>query len=66
VTDNRILVGLKCPCQMGFYETPSASLCSTCPSSEDFAILDCYKLCGDGSSVWHNVVCPTVICGSGY
>ena len=66
LADHRTLVDLKCPCEIGFYEATPVSACSACPTVIDPALSDCYKQCGDGSSVWFNGICPLVTCDSGF
>ena len=66
LANQRTLVGLKCPCEMGFYEATPVGACSACPTVVDTDLLGCYKQCGDGSSVWFNGTCPPVTCVTGY
>ncbi|CAD8148167.1 unnamed protein product [Paramecium octaurelia] len=64
-TQFRVLDGFDCKCQLGYYDNGSDA-CIQCPAVEDSSFTFCYKICGNGISIWFNQNCPTIVCPSGY
>ncbi|CAK66455.1 unnamed protein product (macronuclear) [Paramecium tetraurelia] len=63
-SENRILDGLRCSCQIGYFE--QNDICVTCPGIENSTLYQCYKQCGDNSTIWFNQVCSPISCLVGY
>ncbi|CAD8153745.1 unnamed protein product [Paramecium octaurelia] len=62
--ENRILDGLHCSCSTGYYEVNN--LCVSCPNIEDSTLYQCYKQCGDNSTIWFNQICSPISCLMGF
>ncbi|CAD8101297.1 unnamed protein product [Paramecium primaurelia] len=60
-TQKRILRGLKCECEPGYYEVNNN--CTNCPNDEDSSLQQCYNLCNNNQKIWHTIICS--VCNSG-
>ncbi|CAK70789.1 unnamed protein product (macronuclear) [Paramecium tetraurelia] len=64
-TQFRVLDGFYCKCNDGYFDNIQ-DICVQCPVAEDALLGSCYKICGNGSSIWFNQICPTFVCPLGY
>ncbi|CAD8194826.1 unnamed protein product [Paramecium pentaurelia] len=55
INNKRILKGLKCVCMPGYYELNG--VCQSCPTIENTSLVQCYKICDAGMSIWHTQIC---------
>ncbi|CAD8205844.1 unnamed protein product [Paramecium pentaurelia] len=60
-TQKRILRGLKCECEPGYYEVNNN--CTNCPNDEDSSLQQCYNLCNNNQKIWHTIICS--VCNTG-
>ncbi|CAD8193538.1 unnamed protein product [Paramecium octaurelia] len=58
----RVLKGLECVCQPGYYEMNDA--CTACPLELDNTLSQCFKECNSNSTIWHVEICNS--CDDGF